>query len=254
MTIATVDFVSYRRSVAEVLSKAGFARRLGGHSRVLLKPNLVTASPFPVTTRPEFCEAVIGCIRSCSSADIVVAEGCGDANCDTSDIYRILGYDRMAAKTGVRLIDLNTAGTVAMTGSDCRRFREMHLPDVLFTHFVISLPVLKAHSLAMMTGAMKNMMGCVPPAFCAGPPGRWKKAAFHDDIHQSIRDLAGYRSPDFAVMDASVGLAEYHLGGAVCRPPIGKLIAGDDARAVDRHAATLLGLDWRRIPYMKNVD
>ena len=51
-------------------------------------------------------------------------------------------------------------------------------------------------------------------------------------------------------MDATVGLAEFHLGGAHCDPPLGRLIAGTDPLAIDRRGAELLGLDWRDIPHL----
>lgn len=75
-------------------------------------------------------------------------------------------------------------------------------------------------------------------------------AAFHENLHQSIRDLNRCRPPDLSLMDASVGLAAFHLGGPPCDPPAATLIAGYDPREVDRRAAGLLGLDWRRIPHL----
>jgi hypothetical protein len=51
-------------------------------------------------------------------------------------------------------------------------------------------------------------------------------------------------------MDASVGLASFHLGGPHCQPPVGRILAGDDPLDLDRKAAGLLGLDWRQIPHL----
>jgi hypothetical protein len=45
-------------------------------------------------------------------------------------------------------------------------------------------------------------------------------------------------------------MAEFHLGGAHCDPPVNKLIAGYNPWEVDRKAAELLGLDWRRIGHI----
>ncbi|MFP4258532.1 MAG: hypothetical protein ACLFRE_05960, partial [Desulfovermiculus sp.] len=56
-------------------------------------------------------------------------------------------------------------------------------------------------------------------------------------------DLNTYRCPDLSIMDASVGMAEYHLGGPTCDPPLGKLVGGYDPWEVDREGARLLGLD-----------
>ena len=129
-------------------------------------------------------------------------------------------------------------------------FSEIYLPEIAFTHFVISVPVLKAHSLAMLTGALKNMMGFAPPKYYGEQSGGWKKSAFHADMQEALLDLIHYRSPDLAIMDASVGLSDYHLGGRHCDPPVGKILAGFDPMAVDRKAADLLGLDWKNIRHL----
>ena len=65
-----------------------------------------------------------------------------------------------------------------------------------------------------------------------------------------IVDLNRYRTPDLSLMDASVGMPDYHLGGAHCDPPVGKLVAGYDPLEVDRQSAELLGLRWRRIAHL----
>ncbi|MEZ4602968.1 MAG: DUF362 domain-containing protein [Desulfobacterales bacterium] len=78
----------------------------------------------------------------------------------------------------------------------------------------------------------------------------WNKAEFHRDIHQAIVDLNRYRKADLTLMDASVGMPDYHLGGRNCEPPVNQLVAGFDPLAVDRKAAELLGRDWRTIPHL----
>jgi uncharacterized protein (DUF362 family) len=98
------------------------------------------------------------------------------------------------------------------------------------------------------------MIGFAPPKFYSGRFGGWKKSVFHQNLQQSIIDLNSYRSPDLSLMDASVGLAEFHLGGSHCSPPVKKIIAGFSPLEVDRQAAKLLGLDWKRIPHLAQVS
>lgn len=248
--VAIVAFRSYAESVPEALEKIGAGQRLSGETAVLLKPNLVSASPHPVTTPAACCEAIVAYVRSCSSAKIMIAEGTGDAFRETDEVFDLLGYTKLAARYGVELLDLNTAPLRRLENHHCHDYTEFYLPDVAFTHFIISVPVLKAHSLAIITGSMKNMMGFAPPRYYAGGPGGWKKAQMHHRMQQAILDLNRYCRPDLTVMDASVGLADYHLGGRRCDPPVEKILAGFDAAAVDRQAATLLGLDWRTIPHL----
>ena len=252
MTPPFIDepFIDYDITVHRCMSAAGIVDVLADGRPVMLKPNLVNDAPFPVTTHPAFCAAVIAVVRQHTDAPIVIAEGCGDAGLETSEVFAKLGYEALARKLEVELLDLNTASMARCTNEACRRLPEMWLPEAVFDHTLISLPVLKAHSLCRFTGSMKNMMGLVPPEHYSGRYGNWKKAAFHRQLDVAIIDLNRYRSPDFTVMDASVGLADYHLGGARCNPPAGRILAGVDARAVDRAAAGLLGLDWRTIGHL----
>lgn len=232
------------------MGRAGAVSVLTGSRPVMLKPNLVNDSPFPVTTPPAFCEAVVSFVRRATDAPIVIAEGCGDARLETPEVFDALGYTEMARRLGVELMDLNTAPLVRLVRKDCPVFPEMWLPEAVFDHVLISLPVLKAHSFSRITGSMKNMMGLAPPRHYAGRHGTWKKAVFHQRMHEAIVELNRYRLPDFTVMDATVGLAEFHLGGARCRPPRALILAGRDARSVDRQAAELLCMDWREIPHL----
>jgi len=240
-------FISYKETVDQCLEAAGAARVIADGRPVMLKPNLVTASPFPVTTSPLFCEAVIAFVRRYTNAPIVIAEGCGDANLETPEVFARLGYPELAQRLSISLLDLNRLPLRRLTNRACSVYQEMWLPETVFDHVLISLPVLKAHSLCRFTGSMKNMMGLAPPEHYSGRCGVWKKAAFHDRLDESIMDLNQYRSPDFTVMDATVGLADYHLGGSRCEPPANRILAGSDARAVDRKAAALLGMDWHDI-------
>jgi uncharacterized protein (DUF362 family) len=251
-SMTTVDFTTYTESVTEALNAVGAAEILSRQERILIKPNLINASPHPVTTPAACCEAIIRYIWECSGAEIVIGEGCGDPSLSTDTVFSSLGYQELAERYGLELVDLNTAPLNRMTNSDCTLFTEMYLPEIAFSHFLISVPVLKAHSLADITGTLKNMIGLAPPAHYGGQSGTWKKAAFHRRMQASISDLNRYRTPDLTLMDASIGLADYHLGGPHCDPPVEKLIAGFNPYAVDREAARLLGIDWRSVGHLRN--
>ncbi len=235
-------FVSYNDSVPKVLDAVGADRIFSEQDHILLKPNLVNDSAFPVTTSPDCCKAVINYIQNCSSATISIAEGCGDAYMDTDEVYERLGYTRLAQDADVELIDLNTADLTMVENSDNSIFPAMFLPKIIFNTFIISLPVLKAHSLAGITCTLKNMMGAAPPKHYSGD-GFWKKSLFHEHIQESIVELNRFRTPDLTLLDATIGLADYHLGGPTCRPPVGKMVVSDNPQKIDQCAATLLGFD-----------
>lgn len=248
----TVSFASFQESVPAVLDALGARDRLSDQQRILLKPNLVTSTPYPVTTSAECCRAMIKYIRACSRAEIVIAEGTGDPCETTYEVFDKLGYTNLSEELNVPLVDLNTEPVERHENPDCSRLPALFLPTVAGTHFIISMPVLKVHTLSKFTGTMKNMLGFAPPSHYSGFGGNWNKAAFHRGLQQAIIDFNRYRSPDLTLMDASVGMPEQHLGGRSCDPPIGKLVAGYDALSVDRVSAEMLGLDWKKIDHLKN--
>ncbi len=250
MDLVNIDFESFGNSVKDALDAIEAHKQIAEQSAILIKPNLVNDSPHPITTSPECCEVIIEYIRKYSKAEIVIAEGCGDAIKETDEVFKNLGYRALSERHGVPLVDLNYGPVKILKNPDCPVFPKMYLPEIAFNHYIISVPVLKAHSLAGMTGTLKNMMGFAQPEYYSGHYGIWKKAVFHGKMHESLIDLNKYLVPDLSVMDCSIGMAEYHLGGPHCNPHVKRIIAGYNPWEVDREAAGLLGLDWNNIGHI----
>ncbi len=250
MDIIKIDFLSFKKSIKDALDSIGAHKKIAEQTAILIKPNLTNNSPHPITTSPECCEVIIEYIRQHSKAEIVIAEGCGDASYETDEIFESLGYTAMAKKLDVPLFDLNHGPVKILKNSDCSVFPEMYLPEIAFDHYIISVPVLKAHSLAGITGTLKNMMGFAQPKYYSGQYGVWKKAVFHGKMQESIIDLNKYLIPDLSIMDCSIGLAEFHLGGPHCDPLVKKIIAGYNPWEVDREATGLLGLGYNSIEHI----
>ncbi len=249
-TCIELPFVSYGESMPRLLDELGAAALLADQETILIKPNLVNTSPPPVTTPVACCAAIAAYLRRCSDAEIIIGEGCGAPEYDTDHVFEQLGYRELAESMDITLLDLNHAPMIEVKRNDCSLFPSMQLPEIAFESFIISVPVLKAHSLAAISGTLKNMLGLPPPAVYQRG-GHWKKSAFHQHMHESITELNRYVTPDLTLLDGRVGLAEHHLGGAECDPPVSMLVGGTDARAVDRRASELLGLDWRHIPHLQ---
>jgi uncharacterized protein (DUF362 family) len=251
MKVATVEFQDYTQSVAEALDLVEAAATIAAQKKIILKPNVITDSPHPITTPAACVEGVLDYCRANSGAEIVIAEGCGAL--DTLVAFEKLGYTELARRKEVRLVDLDGEDTVKLKDPSLKYLTEFHMPRCLTDGFLISIPVLKAHSMSKVTLTLKNMIGIAPAEhYCAS---YYRKSALHGrnnrELHRYIVELNQYRKPDLTVMDATIGMAESHLWGRRCKPPVNKILAGFDPVAIDAAGAHLLGFDWRKIDHIR---
>ena len=241
--VFSLDFVSYEKSVPEILGRAGLASLIKDQTKIILKPNLTINRPAPCTTPAEFVEQVIKFCQKYSNAEIFIAEGAG--GCDTRICFQELGYNNLAEKYGVKLTDLNREARIEK--------QSFFLPAIVFTGFFINLPVLKEHHEWILSCAMKNNFGLYLSKEAVTNPffDFWSKRDLHQGgAHKAIWDLNLCRPADFVLVDASVGQRGHVLSGEPCDPPLKKLFAGIDNLEVDREAAPYLGLNPTTIPYL----
>lgn len=246
----SIELETYRRSLPPILEAAGLLEAIEGHRTILIKPNLVEALEPPITTHVDIVETLVDFLLAHAPAiQIIVGEGTGSLDYDTFHCFEELGYLKLEKKDRVRLLDLNLEPSRKLSNPECRRWPDMYLPELLFNCFLISVPVLKAHSLCRVTLTMKNMMGCAPPVHYQ-QGGAWGKSSFHRKLDEAVFDLNRYRSPDFTIIDAAVGMARAHLWGPTCSPPVNKIIAAYDPVAVDAHGTSLLKKSWKDIGHL----
>ncbi len=252
--LAWQEFTDYEKTVPEVLDAVHASEVLRRFKRIVIKPNLVQASPFPITTPPDCVAAILEYCRMHTTADLFIAEGSG--GCDTFEAYHTLGYMELSRSYRVSLVDLDKEDVLHLKNHNCRFLKEFYLPRILQDCFLVSVPVLKAHSMSMVTLTLKNMIGIAPAQ-------KYKASAFrksrlhgrnNTELHRYIIELNQYRKPDLTILDATVGMAQAHLWGPPCNPSVNKLVAGFDPVAVDAFGAYLLGIDWRKVDHIAGAD
>ena len=243
------EFDTYRESLPPILEAANLITELAGQQVVLIKPNLVEDLDPPITTHVDLVEALVDYIlQHRPEIQIIVGEGTGALEYDTFHCFEQLGYLKLDDR--VQLLDLNIEPCRRLTNAKCNRWPEIYLPELLFDCFLISVPVLKAHSLCRVTLTMNNMMGCAPPAHYQ-QGGAWGKSSFHLKLDEAVFDLNRYRTPDFTVIDAAVGMAKAHLWGPTCNPPVRKIVASYDPVAADAYGTALLRKSWKDIGHIR---
>ncbi|MCI5143970.1 MAG: DUF362 domain-containing protein [Candidatus Electrothrix sp. AR3] len=251
--VYTNTFVSWQESLPALLDQAGLIEQIPSDQPILIKPNLVENLKPPITTPVALIRALVEYLQERVSNTILIGEGCGALDYETGYVFQQLGYCNLAQERKIELIDLNEEPCRKSRLEHCRRWPELFLPELCYSSFLLSVPVLKVHTLAGVTLTMKNMMGLVPPAHYR-QGNSWKKSAFHTKVHEAVADLNRYRSPDFTLLDATVGMAESHLWGKTCDPPVNRLVAGADPVALDSYGTALLGKSWENIGHISSVN
>lgn len=164
-------------------------RRTAAH--VVVKPNL--GNPFHVdgvTVHAEVLLAVVGWLRD-RFEDVAVVESDGIRySCDQA--FEAMNLTKFVPLFGGRLVNLSR-DVVSHRLLVKRRDVEVWLPKTLAeADFVVSLPVVKSHELTTISGAIKNLFGCVPIA------DRIRLHPFLDDV---LAELYAALRPNLVVGD-----------------------------------------------------
>ena len=232
-----VDLVEQKlREALELLGGESFLRGLiPADSSVLLKPNLLSIEMpgSPVVTHQAVFEAVLRIVGDYSEK---LSFGDSPGFGDSRRAAEKAGLIEVAGRYGVKFQDFKESLHVKCADALlCKSWEIARAPyeaDVLIT-----LPRLKTHGLAFMTGAIKNQFGCVPGL---------QKPAWHTrmtdprNFSRMLLDLNTAVGTSFAILD---GITAMEGNGPRNGTPfqLNALIIGQCLSAVDSVAARLIG-------------
>lgn len=247
-SVALVRCATYHpEEVYEALTRGigllgGVDRFVKPGERLLLKPNLL-AGEVPhkvVTTHPS---VLAGCARMFQEAGAVVAFG------DSPGLERPVraaeraGLIQAGRQSGAEFVDFSSGRRVDHTDGGLVSGFPIAEP-VLEADGLINLPKMKTHQLTRVTGAVKNLFGCIP--------GK-RKALYHVQ-HQDVMD--------FSTLLVELGLllrARLHIMDGIMAMegngprsgdpmPMNVLILSQDPVAVDATFCRLIAMDPAYVP------
>jgi uncharacterized protein (DUF362 family) len=215
--------------------------------RVVLKPNLVEYHRDKViNTHVHVVAAAIELCKKEGAAEIIVAEAPGHWR-NVEYLVSASGLGDVLRHYHVPFVDLNHDEPVRCPNlGRLTKLDDLYLArTVESAEVLISLPKLKTHHWAGATLALKNLFGILP-GICYG----WPKNELHwRGIDNSIVDIALTRPPDLAIVDGIVGMeGDGPLNGTA--RPLGALVMGCDAVAVDATCCRLMQLNPERLGYL----
>jgi len=216
--------------------------------RIVIKPNIADFAPDrPIHTDARLVEALIRHLGDLGAREIILAEG-PPQNRDTEWLFRQSGFEALARRRSVPLVDLNYDDVRPVKNANPRAtlLRELYLPEtVITTDVLISIAKMKTHKLAGVTLSLKNMFGILP-----GTKYGWPKNTLHwNGIPLSICEVNGTVKTHYSIIDGVVGM-EGHGPIMGTAKKAGVLVLGDNALAVDATAARVMGVDPARVDYL----
>ncbi|MBI4797377.1 MAG: DUF362 domain-containing protein [Desulfarculus sp.] len=216
--------------------------------KVLVKPNVLRAArpSEGITTHPALLWAVVHCLKQRGPAQIIVGDNPGLMSYGANEAsFHHCGLLE-AAQGHYQNIGLEAVE---------RDFDPAYLPKVSISRAVaeadvfISLPKFKTHGLTILTGGIKNSYGILPGA---------QKARLHrlagtpERFHELVVEVFRLRVADLFIVDAVLGME----GNGPASPDlrhIGRVLAADNAVALDAVMARMMGLEPGRLRFLQKA-
>jgi len=203
-----------------------------GANSVFIKPNLVSHETYPTTTHPKALSRLIELLVSMGKK-VVVGDAPAVDLLRSDRIVRDHPLQHVCMEHGLRLLNLYKHGMRKFVSDRGYSFKASAIP--LECDLIISLPVLKAHYLCRITGALKNQFGFL---------SRLDRILMHSkvkDINRGIAELNVIFKPGITIVDAVetyIHAQELRHGGI--RKHLGYMLAGSDPVALDCKGLELL--------------
>jgi uncharacterized protein (DUF362 family)/ferredoxin len=249
--VAVVECPGYEDAVVQAALRRGIGL-LGGSGRffrpgekILLKPNILIGSDprKHVTTHPAVLKAM-GLL--CREAGAVVRFGDSPGWGSGQSAAARCGLAAAAAEIGLEQADFDAAAQVSF--NEALIAKQLVLArGALEADGIINLAKMKTHGFMRITGAVKNMFGCVPGI---------RKGEFHVKMPRAehfaamLVDINRYLKPRLHVLDGIMAMEGNGPGSGTPRKMNALLLSGDPV-ALDAVFCRLIHLPAAYVPTMK---
>ena len=207
--------------------------------KIAIKPNMCYYwdSSTGETTDPKFVNALVDVIRNHLSQKIEISIVESDASAmKCRYAFRMLGYEKMAAEKGVKLINLADDETRKVETEVRGKAYEFLLPRTIAdADLFINVPKIKYMRKVEISGALKNIFGCNPYP---------RKYQYHNQLDEVIVGLNKIMKSDLCILDGII------IRGIETRR-LGLILASTDIVAIDAAASEIAGANPRSIRHLK---
>lgn len=208
--------------------------------RVVIKPNMCYYWDYSTgfTTDPKFVGALIELLREQISTDpeiFIVESDASAMKCKYA--FKMLGYEELAIKYGVSLVNLSEEEYEIKNVSVGRRVFTIQVPKLIknadlrvnVTKVKYTMPKIK------LTCGLKNIFGCIPYP---------KKFVFHPLLNEVIVAANKAMKFDLCILDGNMVFGAKVLN-------LGLVMASEDPVAFDSVAAKIVGINPKSVKYLR---
>lgn len=227
-----------REAVDRLFEVIGF--RPGAGKRILVKPNLLTAIPpdYLACTHPSVVRAIC---EHLIDAGAKVQVGDSPTFGKAVDVAGKIGLTQALAHLPVTLVNLDRPKHVRLPFGALVPISRL----VLESDLIVSVPKLKAHHQMRVTGAVKNVYGCV--SGIRKPMLHFLHGDRGSRFEQMILEIWQKLPPSISLMDAVTAM---HTHGPVKGEPypLGLLAASSSPVALECAIDSIIGLEPSVVP------
>jgi len=229
-----------------IFREPNISEKLQKMKTVLIKPNMLGAfaPERAVTTHPIVLECVIKILQD-MGVEVVVGDSPG-GTVKAQTVWDVCGYTEVCSRYGVPLLDFGKSGILNIHSGDLKLYFDK---DVWECHGMINIAKMKTHSMAVYTGAVKNLYGTIPGLY---------KAELHK-LYPSPNEFAKVLTTIYHllkqkivlnIIDGIIGMDGQ--GPSAGRPyPFGELITSENSVATDIVASEIMGFRLDEILYLQ---
>ncbi len=229
---------------AAVAALGGMERFVKSGDVVVVKPNICVSYhdyQYAATTNPWVVGAVVKMALEAGARQVKVMDYPFGGSAEQA--YRVSGIQTEVQKAGGKMVvmsGIKFVETRIPTGQDLTKARIYD--DILKADVLINVPIAKTHGLALLTLAMKNLMGVI-----------YNRPGMHANLGQRLADLSSHVRSNLVIIDAvRMLMANGPTGGNLNDVRIANtIVASHDIISADSYAATLFGYQPEQLTYIK---
>ena len=233
-------------AVAQALEALGGAAQFASATEdILLKPNILKGAPpeSALTTHPEILRAVARQFQESAAPPRKISMGDSPAWGSLAACAEQAGLSGVCEELGLPLVTFRKG--VKVPNPDGVVYAHLTMAkEAMDADGIINLPKLKTHCQLYMTGAVKNLFGCV-----AGKRKAWwhfKAGTFEDYFPLMLVETARLLKTRLSVLDAVWAMEGQGPAQGTPRR-VGLIIASADPVALDRVACEVTGLSPEKL-------